>query len=259
MIFLPGRSGLGALWAESRRIRDKTMNGIFPTLEEFEFAALEKAVNYRRGIAREFRNILRGRVLEVGAGVGQFTGEILRHPGVERLTALEPEERFLRRIPEDPRLEAVAGTTGTLDRPGYYDSLVSVNVLEHIGDDREELGRCSRLLKPGGRLGLLVPARPEIYAPIDRSFGHHRRYTRAGLREKLETAGFCVDRLHYFNLPGYFAWWLNFKCRGVRTFDAGMVSWYDRIVVPVALAVEQSGLRPPLGQSLVVLATRPAV
>ena len=163
----------------------------------------------------------------------------------------------MRRIPENPRLEAVTGTTAMLDRPNAYDTVVSVNVLEHIGDDRGELRRCFRLLKPGGRLGLLVPARPEIYAPIDRSFGHHRRYTRGGLREKLVSAGFSVDHLHYFNFPGYFAWWLNFKCRGVRTFDAGMVSWYDRFVVPVALAVEQSGLRPPLGQSLVALTTRP--
>lgn len=235
------------------------MTEIPTTLEEFEFSALEKAVNYRRGIAREFREILRGRVLEAGAGVGQFTREILRFPGVEQLTALEPEARFLRRLPEDPRLEAVAGTTAGLDRARVYDSVVSVNVLEHIGDDRGELARCFRLLKPGGRLGLLVPARPEIYAPIDRSFGHHRRYTPAVLRQKLEAAGFSVDRLHYFNFPGYFAWWLHFKCLGTTTFDARMVAWYDRWVVPLTLVVEQGGVRPPLGQSLVVLATRPVV
>ena len=91
-----------------------------------------------------------------------------------------------------------------------WGAVVSVNVLEHIYEDDTELARWrQKLAARGGHLCLFVPARPEIYAPIDRDFGHHRRYTRPQLRSKLEGAGFSIIRLNYFNWVGYFAWWFN--------------------------------------------------
>src|SRR6185503_6185248 len=96
-----------------------------------------------------------------------------------------------------------------------------------------ELARCRDLLgAAGGHLCLFVPARPEIYAPIDQDFGHHRRYRLRELRRKLELAGLEVVRLHYFNLVGYFAWWLNFCVRKQRSFAPAAVRFFDRVIFP---------------------------
>src|SRR5207248_7402420 len=105
-----------------------------------------------------------------------------------------------------------------------------------------------------GVLCLFVPARPEIYALMDRDFGHFRRYTFRDLKAKLSRAGFNITRLHYFNVAGYFAWWLNFCALKKRRFEPGKVRVYDRYIFPAVYWLESRVLRPPFGQSLVAIA-----
>jgi hypothetical protein len=223
--------------------------------EDFEFAALGEAANYRRALADEFAPHLRGGVIEVGAGIGQFTAELIRLPEIRRLISVEPEGAFCARhrlaFPGRVLVE------GTLDdvAGGDWDGIVSINVLEHIEEDAAELERSAALLRARhGHLCLFVPARPEIYAPIDRDFGHFRRYTLPGLRAKLEAAGFEVVRLSYFNLPGYFLWWLNFCLLKKRGFEPWKVRAYDRAIFPWAHRLESRVMRPPIGQSLIAVA-----
>jgi hypothetical protein len=131
-------------------------------------------------------------------------------------------------------------------------------VLEHIENDRSELGRYRRLLAPRrGALCLFVPARPEIYAPIDKDFGHFRRYTRGELKGKLSDAGFEVMRMRYFNVIGYFGWWWTFCVRKKRTFNPNTVRLFDRRIFPLTNAIERLLPPPPLGQSIIAVA-RPA-
>jgi len=202
--------------------------------DDFEFAALREARNYRRALMDEFRAGLHGDVLEVGAGIGQMTEELSRLPGVRRVLAVEPDAGFCaeyrRRL---PGRELIQGTVSDVAPGEAFDAILSVNVLEHIEADAEELARyVQRLRERNGCLCLFVPARPEIYAPIDRDFGHFRRYTRPELRAELQAAGFRVERLVYFNSLGYFAWWLNFCLLKRRGFDAGKVRLYDRLFFP---------------------------
>jgi SAM-dependent methyltransferase len=221
---------------------------------DFEFESLRLARNYRAAVLGEFAGAARGDLLEVGAGIGQNTECLLRWPGLKRIVSIEPEPRFWaefrKRFPAHPLFERV----NELEQGARWDAILSVNVLEHIRDDRGELATYRRLLAPGGRLCLFVPARQEIYAPLDKDFGHQRRYGRADLKGKLEEAGFRILRLHYFNLPGYFAWWLNHRLRKKRHFSPGAVWMFDRVIFPPFHALERRVLRPPLGQSLVAIA-----
>ena len=105
-----------------------------------------------------------------------------------------------------------------------------------------------------GALCLFVPARPEIYAPMDKDFGHFRRYTRPELRRKLTQAGFEMVRLDYFNCVGYFAWWLNFCVLKKRCFEPAKLRFYDRVIFPVVRTLEARIMRPPFGQSLLAVA-----
>jgi SAM-dependent methyltransferase len=225
-------------------------------VKDFEFDALAEAANYRGALMREFGPWLQGRVLEVGAGIGQMSAELRRQPGISELVAVEPDERFsapFRKAAPDVRL--VHGTVAALGADAGWDAIVSINVLEHIEDDGSELERYRGLLcEKRGALCLFVPARPEIYAPIDKDFGHFRRYTRGGLKEKLLKAGFTLTRLRYFNLIGYFGWWWTFRVHKKRSFDRGTVRLFDRRIFPLTSAIERVFPWPPLGQSVLAVA-----
>jgi len=224
--------------------------------EDFEFAALSEAVNYRKAIIREFEQHLKGDVLEIGAGIGQISEAILTLPSVKKLVGIEPEpafqDGFRQRLP-DVRL--VAGTTRDLEPSESFDSAIMVNVLEHIEHDEEELRSIHRTLSERkGKLCILVPARQEIFSKLDTHFGHFRRYDKPTLRGRLERAGFEIESLHYFNMIGYFAWGLRYKILQGMDFDITQVRLFDRKIFPPTNFLETRLIRPPFGQSLIAVA-----
>ena len=223
---------------------------------DFEFDALQQARNYRAALIREFSPVLQGRVLEIGAGIGQFTEALAALPAVKEVVALEPEARFCDAFKKlHPNRKIIAGTLDDLQEDKEWDAAVCINVLEHIREDEAQLAKCrERLAKRNGHLCLFVPARQEIYAPLDKDFGHHRRYARPQLRDKLTRAGFQIVRLHYFNCIGYFAWWFSFCLLKKRHFDISSVLVFDRLIFPVVHTLERTLIRPPFGQSLLAVA-----
>lgn len=225
-------------------------------MTDFEFAVLGEARNYRRSLIRDFGDYLRGHVLEVGAGIGQVTAELREISGIIKLASIEPDPRFCDRMRTTfPGHAIICGTIADLDDDGRWNTIISINVLEHIAEDERELASYSRILAPQhGVLCLFVPARPEIYAPIDKDFGHYRRYTRLQLQRKLEDAGFKILHLHYHNFIGYFGWWLNFCLIKRRRFDLSSVWFFDRVIFPVMHTYENRVHRPPIGQSLIAVA-----
>jgi SAM-dependent methyltransferase len=224
--------------------------------KDFEFAALNNAANYRRALLREFAEFLHGDVAEVGAGIGQITEPLLHMSGVKRVVAVEPDPEFCaQHRAKFPGHELIQGTARDLNPRQEFDAVLSVNVLEHIDQHEAELKLYSTILrKRQGHLCLFVPARPEIYSPIDKDFGHFRRYRRAELQHLLQEAGFEVVRLCYFNFVGYFAWWLNFCVLKKRHFEPAKVLFYDRAIFPMVHMAERGICRPPFGQSLLVVA-----
>jgi SAM-dependent methyltransferase len=224
---------------------------------DFEFAALNEAKNYRAALLSDFKPHLHGNVLEVGAGVGQITAGLRQIPEIRKLIAIEPNATFYERLrTQFPQQEFLHGTVNDLRSETDWNAILSINVLEHIETDTQELATYHRLLRPsGGALCLFVPARPEIFAPIDEDFGHFRRYTRPELRRKLEGAGFKPVQLRYYNFVGYFAWWVNFCLLSKRSFDVSSVRLFDRTIFPLVHGLESRICPPPIGQSLMAVAT----
>jgi SAM-dependent methyltransferase len=222
----------------------------------FEFDALRAANNYRQALIREFSPTLQGRVIEIGAGIGQIT-ELLRGlPSICHLLSIEPDPDFCQQFrTSHPELPLLEGTVESVREEKIWDGILSINVLEHIRDDEHELQTYHDLLeRRKGALHLFVPARQEIYSPIDKDFGHHRRYSKQELKSKLTAAGFKIERLNYFNSIGYFAWWFNFIFLKKRKFDAASVKLYDRIIFPLVYGFESKVTPPPFGQSLIAVA-----
>lgn len=224
--------------------------------ETMEFEALNDARNYRRAIVAEFQPYLAGEVAEIGAGVGQVTQDLLAMtPRLRHLTVVEPDPVHfdcLRRSVVGPEL--IRGTVSDI-RLRHFDSIVSINVLEHIADDQAEMADYGRmLLSRGGHLCIFVPAGPELYADMDRRFGHYRRYTKADLSSKLQRSGFKLLHVRHFNLPGYFLWWLEFCVIKQRHFSIRKVHLFDRIIFPVINYCETRLCAPPCGQSIIAVA-----
>lgn len=224
--------------------------------EDFEFEALSMADNYRAALMREFSEPLRGNVLEVGAGIGQFTETLLKKPGVSKLISIEPHAPFCNQLVKKfPGHSIIQGTIDDLKGDDDWNAIVNINVLEHIQDDERELKNYhARLLKRNGTLCLFVPARPELYSQLDKDFGHFRRYTRPELRRKLEQAGFEIVRLRYYNIVGYLAWWLMFRVLKKRHFNPGSVRFFDRFIFPPVHGFESHIFAPFIGQNLLAMA-----
>jgi hypothetical protein len=136
------------------------------------------------------------------------------------------------------------------------DSIVYVNLLEHIEDDELELDIMRQALKPGGRAFIFVPAFNWLYGKFDESIGHYRRYTKPELEQKCRRAGFQIVLSRYFDLVGLVPWWLKYRLFKSSRLEQGAVQLYDKYIVPIAKAGEKLA-KPPLGKNLILVAEKP--
>ena len=223
--------------------------------------AMSVADRYSREIVRAFAPYLGRKVVEVGAGTGNIS-VILLEQRLARLDAIEPDTGMWARLTERVGHRVDVGVhkgflAGELarDRLGKVDSVVSVNVLEHVEDDAKELALMHSVLRPGGHLCLWVPALPALYSGLDRTLGHFRRYRRSELARKLTAAGFETLVLHYRDLVGMVAWFVSCRMLG-QELTKGKVELYDRLVLPVTSVIGR-WIQPPIGKNLVAIARKP--
>ena len=204
---------------------------------------------------------LPGPMLEIGAGIGTFSG-LLLGAGADPLLLLEPEgacaNELRRRFAGDRRVEVVQerlpDSSALRARSGGFRYVLAQNVFEHIEDDVSALAAVVEALEPGGELAVLVPAHPFLYGRLDRRFGHFRRYTRPALRSLIREAGAELTSLRSFNLLGVPGWLIAGHSR-LLDITAGSLRVYDALVRPWR-SIEDA-LLPPLGISLVARAHKP--
>jgi SAM-dependent methyltransferase len=220
----------------------------------FEFDALGHAKNYRRWICDIFSPYLGETTLEVGAGIGQ-NSKVLAEVGAEKLICIEPDKSYLTRLKQNAKNATIIhGTIKDIPPTLMPDSIVSINVLEHIEKDSKELKNYAKVLSPkNGYLCILVPARMEIYSEIDKLFGHYRRYNKQELSAKLTENNFSIQKIYYSNFLGYITWLATFKFGGKLSFTPSQVKLYDRIAIPIIKIIESS-VKPPVGQSIIAIA-----
>jgi SAM-dependent methyltransferase len=234
-----------------------------------ELEAMAEAANYYRWILRIFRPYLGRHIVEVGAGLGSFSELILGHHQCETLSLVEPSvemhQRLVTRVPflnrnKNRSLVKTYGSSFAAAAPlikaeQVPDTILYVNVLEHIANDELELQSVHETLSASGRVLLFVPALPWLYGAFDARVGHVRRYTKTGLEEKLRRAGFKTALLSYFDMVGIAPWWIKYCLLRSATMGPGGVRFYDRFVVPAMSRIE-SLLPMPLGKNLIAVAEK---
>ncbi len=240
----------------SSRVAPVEMKGLPDDAVSASLAILSTLYHYNLWIFDMVRDHLGPTVVEVGAGVGNITQFLLN---AERVVCLEPFEpyseylarRFAKhlnveispcRIEQCPNAEAGRGD---------FDSVLCLNVLEHIADDVEAIRRMGRLLRPDGRVIVLVPALPILFGQMDLAMGHVRRYTLGSLKQAFRAAGLKPVWGRYMNLAGAMGWWWAGRVMKKSQISASKARMFNRFV-PIFSAVERL-IPVPFGQSVVVV------
>ncbi|HVR28670.1 MAG TPA: methyltransferase, partial [Thermoanaerobaculia bacterium] len=199
------------------------------------------------------------RVLEIGAGIGNLTRALIPR---ERYTATDINPHyldFLENVAEsrpylDVRHFDLAAAAAVEPLAGRYDTVVCLNVLEHVANEAQGARNLLEVLEPGGRAIVLVPQGPSLYGTLDRVLGHQRRYTEAMLRAALEGAGFQIERVFGFNRASRPGWWLNgtlLKRERFSRVQLKALDWMIWLIRRVDAAL------PWPGVSLIAVARRP--
>jgi SAM-dependent methyltransferase len=198
-------------------------------------------------------------VLEAGCGIGNFTELLLDR---ERLVCLDNDPLYVEML--NWRLGHLENVTtlefDLADSAAYeplarerIDTIVCLNVLEHIAPDEQVLRAYFDLLQPGGHAIILVPAHPSLFSPCDEALGHQRRYTTVELHSKLHRAGFEVVMLEEFNRLGVPGWYLN-KQLGRRDLNPRQMRAFEWLL-PLAKGME--AMKIGRGLSLIGVGRKP--
>lgn len=229
-----------------------------------DLEAMSFAVNYHRWILDEFTPFLGKNIIEVGAGTGSFS-EMILQTEPKTLSLVEPSDLYNDLTQNISRVEyrteinfynsifsAVAAEIAEPKRP---DSIIYVNVLEHIEDDDAELNLIHQTLIPGGRALIFVPALEFLYGEFDRRLGHFRRYRKSELEDKCKKAGFKILKSKYFDFAGVLPWYVKYRLLNSVELGGGAVSLYDKLVVPVFRRIE-SAVSVPVGKNVLLVAEK---
>lgn len=223
--------------------------------DRFSLSALAETDALGDWVFERMRDRLGSRILEVGCGIGTYTRRLV---DAGEVVAFDPDPASVdhARAVVGDRVELhVGGIEDVRSHVGSgFDSVVCINVLEHIPDDVGALEAIHRWLRPGGVLHLLVPAHPWLYGSLDVGFEHCRRYRRRDLRALLERTGFRHDGVPYFNVLGIPGWFVAGKLLKQRELRPDLVRLYARIAPPFRFLEDRFGA--PIGLSLFTAAER---
>jgi SAM-dependent methyltransferase len=225
-------------------------------------ARLGRAPRFTAWMADVVRPYCGNRVLEIGGGLGNLTLQLLPrwHFVVSDINPVYLQTLQSLRA-ERPYLGVEYCDVSRLDtfpnRPDGYDTVICLNMVEHVADDAEALGNIRSVLAADGRAIILVPNGPWNFGTLDQVLGHQRRYTPATLTALAERCGFVVERLLLFNRVGTIAWFLNGRLLRRRSFSLLQVTLLNWIV-PLMRAVDGILPVPPLSL-IAILRPGPAV
>ncbi len=220
---------LAVLWYSLRR---DTYNEAGPEILD----RLAQARRFNAWMADVIAPYVGRRVLEIGAGIGNLTRRLA--PGRALYVASDVEEEHLARLAarmaHRPNVRVARAGLGRAEdfEPlrGSFDTVICLNVVEHVEDDLAALRNLRAALEPGGRAIVLVPEGQSIYGELDAVLGHWRRYSEEELRAKMQQAGFEVERIFGFNRVTRPGWWLNGRALKRRTFNRAQLWLFDRLV-----------------------------
>jgi 2-polyprenyl-3-methyl-5-hydroxy-6-metoxy-1,4-benzoquinol methylase len=223
-------------------------------------ARLNRAPRFTKWMADTIRPYVGDRVLEIGAGIGNLTANLVPRTEyhasdinpqyLDRLNTLKQTRPYL----QVHYTDASAAETYPAEQ---FDTVVCLNVVEHLENDVQALSNIRRHLDKNGRAIILVPNGPQLYGSLDKVLGHYRRYTQEQLVKACEDAGFTVEKVLKFNRIGAPGWWLNGRLLKKETFGFWQIKLLN-ILIPFIRPIDRFLPFPHLSW-IVILHANPQV
>ncbi|MDF2116091.1 class I SAM-dependent methyltransferase [Roseiarcaceae bacterium H3SJ34-1] len=232
-----------------------------PTYVGDELELFRTARNWKAYLREVLGRYLNGNVAEIGAGIGATAEVLADNPSVKSWLCVEPDPQQVAKIElliaegKLPKyVTALASSIKEIPSVPTFDSIIYVDVLEHIEHDRTEVEEAAKRLAPGGRLVVLGPAWQFLFSEFDKSIGHYRRYTLSSLRQ-LMPAGVEETDAFYLDGVGFLASLANkmFLKQGMPTLS--QIQTWDSLMVPVSRITDNITSRF-IGRSVVIIWTK---
>jgi SAM-dependent methyltransferase len=226
-----------------------------------ELELFRTAQNWKRYYGAYLQPHLKGAILEVGAGLGGTTASLCDGTQ-DQWVCLEPDPELSSQIDEQLSSDAlpsccrsICGTIESLPSDSAFDSILYIDVIEHIEDDAAELSRAAEWLKPGGHLLIVVPANQWLFSPFDEAVGHFRRYSRKRLAAAVPNELVKVRNI-YLDSVGMCASAMNRFALKQTEPSLSQVQFWDRTIVPVSRILDRL-LLYSIGKSVLGIWQRP--
>jgi len=217
--------------------------------------SMSQAVWYNQWTLNKFKAYLKGKILEVGCGTGNFSTYLMKYGN---LTAVDINQAYVKQA--EKKVENGEVGIGDIEKDQYFfsnkkfDTLVCLNVLEHIKNDERVLRNIHKLLKVGGHLILLVPSHPFLYNLIDKSIGHYRRYEKNDLKKMITEVGFEIVSLKILNFLGSIGWFIAGRLLRNNKVSEVKIRLFN-LISPLFFMLENL-FEPPVGTSILVIARK---
>jgi SAM-dependent methyltransferase len=202
-------------------------------------SVIENANRFNNWMYDTIKPFLKGKVIEIGSGTGNISEFTLKDDFDATLTDIRENYRNIlkTKFKDFKNLNHIVGIDIAnpnfdieySDYIGKFDSLFCLNVIEHIKDDSIAIQNCSKLLKSGGHLIILVPAYQALYNEFDRQLEHYRRYRISSLVH-IFPSHFKIINRQYFNLAGILGWFVSGKLLGNRSIPNKQMKLYNSLV-----------------------------
>jgi SAM-dependent methyltransferase len=229
------------------------MGASFSGGETFQYPAhdldaMEAADKYYDFLIDLMKPYLGRHIVEVGGGRGTFARKLLERHMPASFVLMEPDQTNVEaarsllsgKQTADSSISVLQGFSDRLwsGLEHQPDTIVYVNVLEHVEKDALEIEKASQALRPGGVIVAFSPAMAVLYSEFDRELGHYRRYSLAAKKQLFTEAGMTIRDAFYLDSPGFFAWFLAFRVFRFRTLKSRHVGLYDRLIFPMVRLIE---------------------
>lgn len=225
--------------------------------------AISAANSFNEWMYDRIRPHCSGKILEIGSGIGNISEYFVRDKSNITLSDLrENYLDFLRKNFQNKNAKIInldiVGPSfedylANLNEP--YDTVFALNVIEHIERDDIAIKNIYRMLKPGGKVVILVPAYQSLYNTFDKALEHYRRYTAQTMSSVISGAGFDIEKADYFNAAGIAGWWFTGSIMKKETIPQGQMKLYNALV-PIFKIVDKV-LMNKIGLSTVVIGRKP--